>query len=73
MVTPRSIIDYNMTTRVTHVVKTQPVLGYDASRYETVRVFAPSHDSVQVPISLVYRKDLFKHDGTNPMMLVCYF
>lgn len=70
MVTPRSIIDYNMSTRTTHVVKTQPVLGYDASKYETVRVFAPSHDGVKVPISLVYRKDLFKHDMSNPLMLV---
>lgn len=70
MVTPRSIIDYNMATRTTHVVKTQPVLGYDASKYETVRVFAPSHDGVKVPISLVYRKELFKQDMSNPMMLV---
>jgi oligopeptidase B len=72
MVTPRSIIDYNMSTRTTHVVKTQPVLGYDASKYETVRVFAPSHDGVKVPISLVYRKDLFKHDMSNPLMLYGY-
>lgn len=51
----------------------QPVLGgFDASRYTTERLWATAADGTQVPISLVYRTDLAKKDGTDPLLLDGY-
>ncbi|WP_310410352.1 prolyl oligopeptidase family serine peptidase, partial [Chamaesiphon sp. OTE_8_metabat_110] len=45
--------------------------GYDPSQYHSERIFACSHDGVEVPISIVYRQD-FKRDGTAPLYLYGY-
>ncbi|EDQ88026.1 uncharacterized protein MONBRDRAFT_37688 [Monosiga brevicollis MX1] len=50
--------------------KMDPVHGYDASKYESRRLWAKSHDGVMVPISLVRRKDL--PAGPNPVHLDGY-
>ena len=53
--------------------KVQPVLGgFDASRYVTERLWATAPDGTQVPISLVYRADLARRDGTDPLLLDAY-
>eukprot|EP01025_Chloroclados_australasicus_P008709 TRINITY_DN13183_c1_g1_i11.p1 TRINITY_DN13183_c1_g1~~TRINITY_DN13183_c1_g1_i11.p1 ORF type:complete len:816 (-),score=122.46 TRINITY_DN13183_c1_g1_i11:1786-4233(-) len=72
--TPTSVIDYNMASNQRKVKKVEPVLGgFDASQYKTERLWATaSHDLVKVPISLVYRKDLVKLDGSNPCVLDGY-
>jgi oligopeptidase B len=47
-----------------------PVLGgFQAGNYRTERLWATAPDGVKVPISLVYRKDLLKRDGSNPLLL----
>ena len=52
------------------VKKVQPVLGrFDKSKYHTERLWATAKDGTKVPISLVYRKDLFRRDGSCPMLL----
>ena len=45
--------------------------GYDPKRYRTERVFATSHDGAEVPVSIVYRKDV-KRDGKAPALLYAY-
>jgi len=73
LVTPRSIYDYDMSTKSRELKKQQEVLGgYDPTLYKSERVMAVSHDGVKVPISLVYKKDLFKRDGSNPAYLYVY-
>ena len=55
---PWSAVDYDMDTRERTVVKEQPVRGgYDRNDYVTERLWASSHDGVQVPISVVFRRD----------------
>ncbi|HET6899635.1 MAG TPA: S9 family peptidase [Vicinamibacteria bacterium] len=72
MVTPRSIFDYDVDTKTSELLKEQPVLGgYDRSRYASERLFATAPDGVQVPISIVYRKDT-PRDGSAPMLLGGY-
>jgi len=72
LVTPPSVLDYDMETRTTTLLKEQPVLGgYDRTRYETARVFATAPDGVAVPLSIVHRKGLVK-DGTAPIFLYAY-
>jgi len=72
LVTPLTAYDYDMKTRERTLVKQAPVRGgYDASRYETARVFAPSRDGTKVPVSMVYRKEM-RRDGGNPTLLYGY-
>jgi oligopeptidase B len=70
--TPSTLYEYNLETKETKLLRQSPVPNYDKTLYETKRIYATSHDNVQVPISLVYKKDLFKNDGTNPLYLYGY-
>ncbi|HVF74568.1 MAG TPA: S9 family peptidase, partial [Acidimicrobiales bacterium] len=59
LVTPRSVYDYDVQARTRVLRKQQPVLGgYDPAQYETRRLWATAPDGVQVPISLVARRDV---------------
>ncbi|MTI21741.1 S9 family peptidase [Fulvivirga sp. RKSG066] len=72
MTTPSSVYDYNMRTREKTLLKQQEVVGgYNPDEYETKRLYAPSRDGVQIPISLVYKKSLKKAEG-NPTLLYGY-
>lgn len=72
MVTPPTVLDYDMTTKQRTVLKRQEVLGgYDPARYEATRVWATARDATKVPISLVYRKGL-RLDGRAPLLLYAY-
>ena len=68
---PWSAVDYDMDTRERTVVKEQPVRGgYDRNDYVTERLWASSHDGVQVPISVVFRRDLRREHA--PLILNGY-
>jgi oligopeptidase B len=41
--------------------------GFMASDYAVDRLFIPARDGAEVPVTLVYRKDTFARDGTNPL------
>ncbi len=73
MVSPSSVFDYNMVTREKTLLKQQEVIGgYDSSGYHSERIWAKAGDGVMVPISLVYKKELFSGDGKNPILLYSY-
>ena len=69
LVTPASVYDYDMQTRTRTLLKQEPVLGgYDASQYQSERIFATAEDGASIPISLVYKKG-----ATNaPLLLYGY-
>jgi len=46
--------------------------GFDASNYVTERKWANAQDGTQIPISIVYHKDLVKLDGSDPLLLGGY-
>jgi oligopeptidase B len=61
-----------MTTREKTLLKRDEVLGgFDPAHYQIERIHASAADGQQVPISLVYRKDLRK-PGANPLLLYGY-
>ena len=70
---PRSVYDYDMSTRERTLLKEDEVLGgYDRAEYVVERLHAPARDgAVEVPVSLVYRSGLEK-DGDNPLLLYAY-
>jgi oligopeptidase B len=72
LVTPREVVDYDMAGGAWNVVKRQEIpSGYDAARYTAERLDATAADGAQVPISLVYRRDL-RRAGSNPLLLEAY-
>ena len=74
LTTPRSVYDFNMLTKDRNLLKQKKVLGdeFNSDNYISERIFAMSRDGkTEIPISLVYRKDL-KKDGKNPLLLNGY-
>lgn len=51
--------------------KQTKIAGYDASNFETKRVFYNSKDGTRIPLFLVHKKGLVL-DGTNPVQLYGY-
>jgi len=73
LVTPQSTFDYNMDSKEKTLLKQQEIVGgYDASLYHSERLMAPAGDGTMVPVSLVYRKDKFKKDGSSPLLQYAY-
>lgn len=73
MTTPPSTFDYNMDTRERELKKEQEVLGgFNKNDYATERVMVKARDGKEVPVSMVYRKDKFKKDGTMPGWIYGY-
>jgi oligopeptidase B len=71
LVTPASVFDYDVHTRHRELKKQYQVRGgYDASEYQSERIFATS-DGAEVPISLVYREG-FERNGASPLLLYGY-
>ncbi|MDH7445896.1 S9 family peptidase [Aquimarina sp. 2201CG14-23] len=73
LITPNSVIDFDMETKEKEIKKEQEVLGgnFDKNNYISERVWATAKDGVKVPISLVYKKGI-KKDGTNPLLQYAY-
>ncbi|BBG94717.1 Prolyl oligopeptidase family protein [Prunus dulcis] len=73
MKTPPSVYDYDMKTGISVLKKIETVVGgFEASNYVTERKWASAPDGTQIPISIVYRKDLIKLDGSDPLLLYGY-
>ncbi|KAE9618571.1 putative oligopeptidase B [Lupinus albus] len=71
--TPPSVYDYDMKAGISVLKKIDSVLGgFDGTRYVTERKWAPALDGTLIPISIVYRKDLVKLDGSDPLLLYGY-
>ena len=73
MTTPNSVIEYDMSTKEKKVLKEIEVLGgkFDKKNYTSIRVWATARDGNKIPISLVYRKDMYEN-GKNPLLLYGY-
>ncbi len=68
LTTPGTYYDFDLNTGEPEVMKQTPVLGdFNADNYQSERIMVKARDGKSVPVSLVYRKDRFKKDGTNPI------
>ncbi|MCA3218779.1 MAG: S9 family peptidase [Burkholderiales bacterium] len=76
MVTPHTVYDVDLATGARSLRKTQPVLGYERSLYDSARLWAPCRDQCgdgkRIPVSIMWRKDAFKRDGAAPLVLFGY-
>jgi len=72
LITPSTVFDYHVDTGELEVRKVQEIpSGYDSSGYVTERVVATARDGVQVPASIVRRRDT-PVDGTAPLYIYAY-
>ena len=72
MVLPPTTVDFDLATGARTVRKVQEVPGFDASLYDTARVWAPSRDGKRIPVSIAWRRDRYRHDGTCPIVIDGY-
>ena len=58
LVTPASVVDYDLVDRTWTTRKEQEVRGYDRTLYRSARLLVPAADGVKVPVSLVWKDPL---------------
>jgi len=71
LTTPATTYEVNTKTGERKLLKQQPVIGYDADKYATERVWATARDGMKIPVSLVYRKG-FRKDGSAALLQYAY-
>ena len=72
LVTPASVFEYDVATGESKLLKQIEVPGgFDRTLYASERLFTKAEDGVEVPVSLVYRKDRFAK-GRNPLFVYAY-
>ena len=71
LVSPSSTFELDLDSKEQVLLKERPVNNYDRSQYTAERIFIASHDGTQVPVSIVYRKDLDRSQA-QPVYLYGY-
>jgi len=72
LVTPASVYEYDTATAASTLLKQVEIPGsFDRILYASERVRATAPDGVQVPVSIVYRKDK-RQPGKNPLYVYAY-
>ena len=73
LTTPEVTYGYNLNSREKKQLKQQKVGGgYNQTLYETHRLWATASDGSKIPVTIAYRKDKMKKDGSNPLLLYAY-
>lgn len=73
MICPTKLYDYDIDTLEFAQVHEQIVPNYSQDLYESKRIWIQqSGTKLGIPVSIVYRKDLFKSDKTNPLFIYGY-
>lgn len=70
LVSPPTVYDYQMDSRQREMKKQDEVKGYNPDDYRAERVWATAADGVQVPVSLVYPKNIILDN--DPTLLYGY-
>ena len=69
---PTTVFTYDFQSENLKTLKVQEIPnGLNSDEYTVKRVYA-EHGAVKIPVSLFYRKNLFKQDGSNPLYLYGY-
>jgi oligopeptidase B len=69
---PSTVYEYDFDADKLIQIKVQEIpSGFDPKEYKVERLYIET-DGVSVPVSLFYKKSLFKKDGSNPLYLYGY-
>ncbi|WP_353071588.1 S9 family peptidase [Tunturiibacter gelidiferens] len=73
LVSPASVYEYDVRLGTSELLKQQEVPGgFDFARYASERVWVEALDGVKIPVSVVYRRDSFTRNSTNPVYVYGY-
>ena len=73
MTTPDSEFEYDVVSKKSKLLKQDKVIGeFHPDDYQSERIMVKARDGMLVPVSIVYRKDTFKKDSTNPLLQHAY-
>lgn len=73
MTTPMTQYEVDLDTGERVTLKRQAVVGdFSRENYASERLWVTARDGVKVPVSLVYRKDCFHKDSSNPILVYGY-
>ena len=72
MVQPRATWDLHLAADARVLRKEQPVPGYDASLYGTERLWAPARDGKRIPVTVAWRRDRARNNGSAPLLIYGY-
>ena len=71
--TPDSVYEYHVDEKVSELKKQDKVIGdFNPDQYKSERIMVDARDGQKIPVSIVYRKDRFKKDGTNALLNYAY-
>ena len=72
LVTPSSVYEYDLAGGTSTLLKQVEIPGgFDRTLYASERVHATAQDGVEVPVSLIFRKDK-REPGKNPLYVYAY-
>ncbi|MDA0568551.1 MAG: S9 family peptidase [Bacteroidetes bacterium] len=73
LTTPNTTYEHSFDDKSRTQLKQQKVLGgdFNPANYTSERIMVEARDGAQVPVSIVYRKDV-KMDGSSPLLLYAY-
>ncbi len=72
MTQPEMIYDYSIKDKTAKLIKqTKLAVPFDSSLYHEERFFVSAQDGEKIPLSIIYKKDLFQQ-GKNPLYLYGY-
>ncbi|WP_237063302.1 MULTISPECIES: S9 family peptidase [Microbulbifer] len=73
LTTPDTIYDADLVSGDLQLMKQDQVPGdFDSARYQSEGITIAARDGEEIPVSLVYRRDRFNQDGTNPLLQYGY-
>ncbi|KAA9001691.1 prolyl oligopeptidase family serine peptidase [Affinibrenneria salicis] len=71
MTTPSTLFELDLDSGRQEILKQSQISQFSASDYASERLWINARDGVQVPVSLVYRRDSFRR-GDNPLLVYGY-
>jgi oligopeptidase B len=71
LTTPATTYELDVRSGERRLLKRQPVIGYDPTRYVTERLWATARDGTRIPVSLVYRNGVVR-DGKSALLQYAY-
>lgn len=73
MTTPNSVYEYHVDDETRQLLKQDKILGsFNPKDYFSERIMIKARDGALVPVSLVYRKNLFTKQQKNPILHYAY-
>ncbi len=63
LTTPKQVWEYNVETMERIMLKQKSLPNYSRERYDSKRVYAVSKDGTEVPITMVWNKDMIQTNG----------